>query len=169
LFTALSLRSQGIERLIIAEVSEARCSLARSFGFDVVGQNTVSTDLTNQLRKAVRPEGVDVAIDCVGSARTAAQALAITCKGGRAILVGVAPLELAFDGVDLQRGERSVVGVQMYERGDFQHAMRLLAAAVIPGRIEPEQLIGRFELERTQSAFTALVSANVLKAVITLE
>lgn len=168
LFTALVLRSQGINRLIVTEVSEARSQLARSLGFDVIGGDGGLTDLTDRVRKAVRPEGVDVAIDCVGSARTAAHALTITCKGGRAVLVGVAPLELAFDGVDLQRGERSVVGVQMYGQGDFQRAMRLLAGGLIPSRIEPERVIERFELKKTSNAFIALRSANVLKAVITL-
>ena len=163
-FTAIALRHRGVEQIVLADLSDERLELARRIG---AGEtvNSSGVELGAYVRKAMRPEGVDVAFECVGSGATAAQALAATCKGGRAVLVGIAPEELAVDGVTLQRGERTLVGVQMYERDDFQEAMTILAG----GAIEPSpDLFEQFELGDVAQAFSTLKEgpAASLKTVV---
>ena len=165
-FTALALRHRGVEDIVLADLSDARLELARCLraGRTV---NSGEVALEDYLSGTVRPEGVDVAFECVGSAGTAAQALAATRKGGRAVLVGIAPRALELDGVAVQRGERSVIGVQMYERRDFGEAMEILAS---PEVADWPQLLRHFELDRVSDAFRALEAGATdhLKAVVTM-
>jgi threonine dehydrogenase-like Zn-dependent dehydrogenase len=81
------------------------------------------------------------------------------------VLVGIAPRELTLDGVVLQRGERAVVGVQMYTRDDFATAMEMLAAGALP---PCETLTRHFPLDDVATAFAELESGrrDVLKLVV---
>ena len=163
-FTALALRHFGVERILMSDLSDDRLALAAKLGVgDTVNGGQV--DLAEHVREVVRPEGADVAIECVGSQATAEQALAATAKGGRAVLVGLAPERLDVDGVMLQRGERMLIGVQMYERDDFVEAMSILASGVI----EPSpDLFDEFELGDVSDAFETLRQgpAGSLKAIV---
>jgi L-iditol 2-dehydrogenase len=164
LFTALALRHAGVERILLSDVAADRLALARRLG---AGEtvDTGEADLEEHVRRAVRPEGVDVAFDCVGSAATAADALRLTRKGGRAVLVGIMPQELQVDGVALQRQERALIGVQMYRREDFGTAMEILAGGALPAG---EDLVRRYPLDDVASAFEALRSGrrDALKLVV---
>jgi L-iditol 2-dehydrogenase len=164
LFTALALRHQGVERIVLADLAEDRLALPRRLGAaDTV--NTGVASLADHVRDEVRPEGVDVAFDCVGGQATAADALALTRKGGRAVLVGIMPPGLQVDGVVLQRGERTLIGVQMYTRDDFRTAMDILAGGALPAS---EDLIRRYSLEDVAAAFHDLEGGrrDVLKLVV---
>jgi L-iditol 2-dehydrogenase len=164
LFTALALRHQGVENVLLADLAANRLELAaRLRAGETV--DTSDVDLTEQVRERVRPEGVDVAFDCVGGQATAASALELTRQGGRAVLVGITPRELQLDGVILQRGERALIGVQMYTRDDFRTAMEILAAGALP---HGEQLTRRYPLDDVASAFADLAGGprEVLKLVV---
>ena len=87
--------------------------------------------MRNVVAERIRPEGADVVFECVGTGETIAAALSATRKGGRAVVVGNAPPTVQVDGLELQRGDRSLVGVLMYERGDFIEAMDLLANGLL--------------------------------------
>ena len=164
LFTAIALRHGGVERVLLADLAEDRLALARRLG---VGETlaTGTMPLAEQVRELAGPEGVDVAFDCVGGGATAGEALQLTRRGGRAVLVGIMPQELAVDGVALQRGERALIGVQMYAPGDFATAMEILAAGALP---PGEDLTRRYALDDVAAAFEALGSGrrDVLKLVV---
>jgi threonine dehydrogenase-like Zn-dependent dehydrogenase len=152
LFTALALRHQGVEDLLLADLSEERLALARRLGAPAT-VNSGEVDLGGHVRAEIRPEGVDVAFDCVGVDATAREALALTCKGGRAVIVGLMPAEMRVDGVALQRGERTLVGVQMYVREDFATAMTILAAGAVPAE---DGVLCPYALDDVDEAFRAL-------------
>lgn len=162
LFTALALRHQGVERIVLSDVSNDRLQLAERLG---AGRTVNADRLAEYVREEVRPEGVDVAFDCVGGQATATGALGLTRNGGRAVLVGIAPAELQLDGVVLQRGERAVIGVQMYTRDDFSTAMDMLAAGALPSS---EALTRGFALSDVAIAFHELEAGrrDVLKLVV---
>lgn len=164
LFTAIGLRHSGVERILMADLSDERLALARRLGFEET-LNGGEAPVAEQVREIVRPEGIDVAYDCVGSAATAVQALDSTCKGGRAVLVGIMPLELTVNGMMLQREERTYVGVQMYSREDWITAQRILAAGALP---DAGDLIRSYPLDEVSGAFAALQAGptGVLKSVI---
>lgn len=164
LFTALALRQRGVEHVVLGDLSEERLALARRLG---AGEtfNTGAGSLMDHIRDTVRPEGVDVAFDCVGLEATAAQALAATCKGGRTILVGLMPSAMEVDGVLLQRGERALIGVQQYTRGDFATAMEILADGALPAS---EEVTRAYGLDDVATAFEELETGrtDVLKLVV---
>ena len=164
LFTALALRHRGVERIVLADVSDDRLALARRLG---AGEtvNSAEVPLLDHVREHLRLEGADLAFDCVGRQATASDALAATAKGGRTVLVGIMPAELTVDGVALQRGERALIGVQQSTREDFATAMAILAGG---GLAASPDLIRRYPLEDAGAAFEALVAGrtDVLKRVV---
>ena len=162
LFTALALRHLGAERIVLADLSAERLALAERLG---AGRTVDAGRVEDYVREEVRPEGADVAFDCVGGQATAAAALGLTRNGGRAVLVGIAPRELRLDGVVLQRGERALIGVQMYTRDDFRTAMEMLAAGALPAG---ETLTRHFALDDVATAFAELGAGrrDVLKLVV---
>jgi threonine dehydrogenase-like Zn-dependent dehydrogenase len=165
LLTTLVLQKKGVASIAVADLSAERLERARAFGLETV--NVSETTLEDYVRDEVRPEGVDVVLECVGSVPTIQQALRLTCKGGRVVHVGNGSPELALDGVLLQRGERSIVGVLMYTRQAFQDAMALLADGLLAG-LPADDLVQRFSIEQVADAFAALKHGEIpaLKASI---
>jgi 2-desacetyl-2-hydroxyethyl bacteriochlorophyllide A dehydrogenase len=164
LFTALALRHQGVENVVLSDLAANRLALAERIGAGSV-VDTSEVDLDEYVRTEIREEGVDVAFDCVGGQATASAALGATRNGGRAVLVGITPRELSLDGVVLQRGERALIGVQMYTRDDFRTAMEMLAAGALP---PGEELTRRYPLDDVATAFADLEDEQreVLKLVV---
>ena len=164
LFTALVARARGLD-VIILEPSATRRARAAMLGLTAVDAG--STPVEQAVAELIRPEGADVVFECVGSGDTIAGALASTRKGGRTVVVGNAPPKLQIDGLALQRGDRSLVGVLMYDRTDFTEAMDLLAGGLLAALPE-SALVQRFSLEEVGTAFTASKDGtlNALRAVV---
>jgi threonine dehydrogenase-like Zn-dependent dehydrogenase len=76
----------------------------------------------------------------------------VTRKGGSTVVVGNAPPRLDVDGLALQRGDRSLVGVLMYDLEDFRTAMRLLADGLLDA-LDSTTLVVRYPLDRVGEAF----------------
>ncbi|BBJ45578.1 alcohol dehydrogenase [Streptomyces antimycoticus] len=130
-FCSLVLAAQGVGHVVVTDRDPLRLDLAHRLGVP----HHVRTTAAQPLLAAgdhIRSEGADVVFDCVGAQATTTQALTATCRGGRTVLVGISPAELTVGGVALQRGERELIGVQMYQREDFTHAMGLLAEGLVP-------------------------------------
>jgi L-iditol 2-dehydrogenase len=165
-FTALALRHGGLDAddIVICDLSDDRLALARALdaGRTV---NTRDVPLHGYVRDHMRPGGVDVAFDCVGVEATAADALELTCKGGRTMLVGLMPTAMSINGMPLQRGERSLIGVQQYMRADFTTAMEILAAGALPAS---DDLVRRYALDEVDAALAQLQQGgtDVLKLVV---
>jgi L-iditol 2-dehydrogenase len=167
LFTALILQRLGLREVVVAEIDPRRLRRAASLGF-------IPADVRNQALPAavaqlIRPEGADCVFECVGSHETIAAALAATRKGGRSVIVGNAPAALQVDGLALQRGDRSLVGVLMYDVADFATAMDHLAGGLLDP-IPIEAIVTRYSLERIGDAFAQSKNGELpsLKAVVEL-
>jgi L-iditol 2-dehydrogenase len=164
LFTALVARSRGLDVLVF-EPSPHRRERAEALGLSTVDANGAT--VREVVAERIRPEGADVVFECVGSGETVAAALSATRKGGRAVVVGNAPPIVEIDGLELQRGDRSLVGVLMYERSDFIDAMDLLAGGVLDA-LPDEALVQRFPLDDVATAFSTSKdgSLKALRAVV---
>jgi L-iditol 2-dehydrogenase len=158
LFTALAARARGVERVLVGEPSPARRGRAGKLGFETFDPAT--HPVADAVREWSRPEGADVVFECVGSETTIAAALRSTRNGGRAVIVGNAPPTVPIDGLALQRGERSLVGVLMYDRRDLIDGMEMLAAGLLDALPEGE-LVQSFSLEDVGEAFTAAKEGTV--------
>jgi L-iditol 2-dehydrogenase len=165
MFSALVLRAHGLTDVVVAEPRASRRQRAAELGFAVIDPGV--EDMRAAVSRLVRPEGADCVFECVGSAATIGVALAATRKGGRAVIVGNAPPELTLDGVALQRGDRSLIGVLMYDLADFHEAMRLLVGGLLDG-LPIDGLVARYPLERAADAFRDAGSDQfaALKAVL---
>ena len=167
LFTALVLEARGHDDVVVAEPLQHRRALAEAAGFRTI--DPTSVEIETAIRANIRAEGADVVFECVGSQQTIAAALSATRKGGRAVVVGNAPQQLLVDGLVLQRGDRTLVGVLMYDLSDFQTAMNLLGDGIL-SELDQAQLVARYQLDRVSDAFAdaKLGRLEALKAVVSL-
>jgi L-iditol 2-dehydrogenase len=165
LFTALVLRHAGVAGVLVSDVLAERRRRAEAAGFATI--DPTSELLRDAVARMIRPEGADAVYECVGSQQTIVDALAVTRKGGNTVIVGNAPAELGLDGLALQRGDRSLIGVLMYDVDDFRTAMRLLSDGLMDG-LDHRALVARYRLERVGEAFRAAKSGTLsgLKAVV---
>jgi threonine dehydrogenase-like Zn-dependent dehydrogenase len=105
----------------------------------------------------------DVVVDAVGSAVTRASAVRCLRPGGTGVWLGLAESDAGFDGSDLVRSEKRVVGSFAYSPDDFAAAVSLAPrldlgwATAIP-------------LEESQRTFMRLAegASDPVKAVIRL-
>jgi threonine dehydrogenase-like Zn-dependent dehydrogenase len=127
--------------LVLADPDELLRAVRRSVGTSVIDHAGAHERLT---------QGADVTIDCVGSAESITQALAVTRPGGRVVLVGM-PGTTTLDLTPLWQREISVTGAYAYgtetvggeRRRTFDLAAELVAAADL-GRL----VSARYPLER---------------------
>ena len=167
LFTALVLQARGLDDVVVVEPLQHRRALAEAAGFRTI--DPTSVEIEAAIRTNIRAEGADVVFECVGSQQTIAAALSATRKGGRAVVVGNAPQQLLVDGLVLQRGDRTLVGVLMYDLSDFRTAMNLLGDGIL-SELDHAQLVARYQLDRVSDAFAdaKLGRLEALKAVVSL-
>jgi 2-desacetyl-2-hydroxyethyl bacteriochlorophyllide A dehydrogenase len=167
LFTALVLRTVGLEQIVVAEIEPRRLKRAEALGF--IPADAAKEPLTEAVARLVRPEGADCVFECAGSQETIAAAINSTRKGGRTIIVGNAPPMIEIDGLALQRGDRTIIGVLMYDLADFGTAMDLLADGILDG-IAIDELVTHYSLDRIGDAFADAKSGRLagLKAVVDL-
>ncbi|MFN8222880.1 MAG: alcohol dehydrogenase catalytic domain-containing protein [Gaiellales bacterium] len=152
LFTALVARARGLAGVVVGEPSPARRQRAEALGLTTFDPREIT--LADAVAALIRPEGADVVFECVGSQDTIAAALAATRKGGRTVIVGNAPASLEISGLELQRGDRSLVGVLMYELSDLIDGMDLLAGGLL-GPETDETIVQPYALDEVGEAFTA--------------
>ena len=167
MFTALVLRERGAEQVIVVDVIGERRRRAEVAGFDTFDPSVES--LSDGVSRLLRPEGADVVFECVGSQATISAALAVTRKGGTTVIVGNSPPTLEVDGLALQRGDRSLVGVLMYDRKDFLIAMSLLADGLLES-LDTSALVVHYDFDSVDDAFDDARSGQLsgLKAAVRL-
>jgi threonine dehydrogenase-like Zn-dependent dehydrogenase len=95
----------------------------------------------------------DVVVDAVGAPVTRAAGLEHLRPAGAAVWVGLHSAEPGFDGLDLIRSEKTVLGSYAYDHRDFAAAVPL-ARAVRPEWLET------VERERAVETFTALLAGT---------
>lgn len=106
-------RARGAAVVAAADVSRRRAAIAERVGADVAGPA-----LTGEF---------DVVFDAVGLPATRADALARLAPGGTAVWLGLLSPESGFDGADLVRSEKRVLGSFGYTPGEFAAAVTLAA------------------------------------------
>lgn len=102
----------------------------------------------------------DAVFECVGSSELARDGFSLLKPGGTEVLVGIQTSNVALNGIDLQRGERSVVGTQLYTRRDFEVAIATLAGVSRFRSLPSERLIRRHTLDEVGTVFEQLANGN---------
>jgi len=118
------LKAKGAGPVVVSDISAARRELAHARGADIVFDPR--EDGAEEKIKAAFPRGLDVAFDCAGREATLLTALRLTRRGASIILTAIFPATCTIPMAQVQRAERQLIGVQMYQREDFETTIRLL-------------------------------------------
>ena len=160
---ALVAKARGAE-VRISEPNPYRRELAQRLGLETL--DPTSTDVLAEIESWTEGAGVDAAFEVSGVApglRAATHALRVR---GRLVVVAIHSQPVATDLFRVFWRELELIGARVYEREDFEEAVRLLADREVPAA----ELISAIEpLDRTPAAFDALESgAGVMKVLIDL-
>lgn len=120
---------------MVSEARPRRAERLAALGFRVV--DPTSTDLAAELLELTGGIGVDVAVECAGSAAALSDCIASARPGGVVVQVGLhaGPVELSVRAVT--RKELRLVGSWCYPVAGFARVARLIAS----GKLRAERIV----------------------------
>ncbi len=160
-------RLAGADRIIAVDVSDAKEVLARAVG--ATDFLVASPDLAKQVRGLTEGRGVDVALECVGSATTIRQAWTATRRGGTCVVVGVGPKdqEVTFNPLELFHFSRTLVS-SVYGNSDPRRDIAGLLEHVADGSLDLAATItDRITLDDVPAAFERMQRGEGGRALVT--
>lgn len=128
ILTALVARHAGAARVVVAEPSAWRRSVAADLGLDVVPEGGT---LTGSVRDVTGGEGADVVFDSAGHPAVAPELTTATRVLGRIVVVGVHKQPAPIDLRDVCFKEQTLLGVRVYTTEDVDRAIELLASGAL--------------------------------------
>lgn len=161
LLIAIIARHRGAE-VLLSEVARARLELAADFGFATV--DPASDDLDDVVGRWTGSAGADIAFEVSGSVPGVKAMTDVLRRRGTGVIVGIQPKAPPVDVFGIFWKELSIIGARVYERADFEEAVKLVADGTIPA----EALISDvMPLSETAAALRRLDSGeNVVKLLI---
>lgn len=160
-------RLAGASAIVAVDLDDARFPAARAFGATHVVNGT--SDVAAEIRELLG-DGVDYAFEAVGSARTAATALAAVRATGTACLVGIAPdnAELVLPASDFFFGEKRLIGSYMGS-GQAREDIAQLARLYMQGRLLLDEMVSDvIPFRDVDKGFAAMSSGEVTRIVADL-
>lgn len=157
---ATAARHAGAE-VVVLELDDDRRAMIQELGFEVLNPQT--QDQVEWVNTWTGGAGADVVFEVSGAAAAVLGATALAKVRGRLVIVAIHPQPRP---VDLQRvfwRELTIVGARVYERRDFETAVELLAAGVIPA---DQMITGTVPLERIADAFSRLAAGDAMKILV---
>ncbi len=130
---ALVARALSAEPLVV-EISDERRAAAERLGIATIDPGD---DLPRRVRRAVGGGGTDVVVESTGVADLVATAVDCAARGGRVVLLGLAPQPATLDPKRLTLFERELVGSLGY-RHDLPRVVLMVAA----GALDPAAIVG---------------------------
>ena len=115
-------------RVIAAERTDRKRDWARTLG---AAEVVDSASFAAAVRELTYGNGVDCALDIVGTAATMAGAIDAVAAGGRIVVVGYTPEFFALSGKRIAQNELEIVGTRAGSRADLTAALDLMAAGKI--------------------------------------
>ena len=115
--------------------------------------------------------GADYAFECIGTAPTVQQTVAMVGKGGTAVMVGVVPLGVAAEipMLDVVLQGKKILGSMMGENR-FRIDMPRYVDFYLDGRLRLDEMISaRLPLEGVNDAFEKMKAGEVARSVITFD
>ncbi|BDO42991.1 alcohol dehydrogenase catalytic domain-containing protein [Cellulomonas sp. NTE-D12] len=149
-------------RVVVVEPDPSRRELVQDLGFRAVGPEEIGPEVERWTAGA----GADVVFEVSGSAAAVAAATGLAKVRGTLVVVAIHPEPRP---VDLQRvfwRELTLVGARVYERVDFERAVELVAAGVVPA----ERLITRVvPLTDVNDALDDLGAGRAMKILVDVQ
>ena len=158
------LRSFGVKKVAISDVSEYRVALAKRMGADVAFNPSVEGDRERAL--GAFEGGPELVVLATGSSAALEDGLRTVARGGTVLLFG-APRKEAVARLEMARfflnGTRLVASYAASEK-ETAAALALLAGRKIG---VADMVTHRFPLERTADAFAVASQQQCMKALVT--
>jgi threonine dehydrogenase-like Zn-dependent dehydrogenase len=147
--------------VLVSEPDAGRRSMVEKLGVEVV--DPTATDLVAEVEARTGGAGADVVFEVSGAAPAVLSATALAKARGTLVVVAIHPRPTP---VDLQRvfwRELRLLGARVYQRPDFERAVELLAAGVVPADELITDVVG---IDRVAEAFASLESGRAMKVLV---
>ena len=151
-------------RVALADPNASRLSVATAMGADMSISVHRDVSALDEIREVV-DEGIDVAIDCTGTATAWSVAIDLVQNGGLVNLFGgCAPgTEVKLDTHRLHYSELTVKGVYHHRPNTFRRALAMLNDANFPAHL---LLNAHYGIDGVEAALQAMAEKQILKAVV---
>jgi L-iditol 2-dehydrogenase len=126
---AQSAKAMGA-KVLISDVSEQRLQIAAACGIPW-RSNAKTESITRAARSAFGLQGFDVAFDCAGAETSLGSAIESIDKGGTIVVVAVFGHKPQVDLGLVQDRELNLIGTLMYQRRDYDCAIRWICSGAI--------------------------------------
>jgi threonine dehydrogenase-like Zn-dependent dehydrogenase len=157
-------RAGGARRIVMTDLLPGKRAAALASGADAVA-DAADPDLAATVRELLG-ETADVVFDCVSASATVSSAVDMVQRGGIVVLVGVPAGPLEVPAFALQDRQIRLQGSATYEGGDYDEAIRIIAA----GYVDPDRMItSAFPIGLAAEAFAAADSGGQVKVLITAD
>jgi (R,R)-butanediol dehydrogenase/meso-butanediol dehydrogenase/diacetyl reductase len=157
---ALVCRERGA-RVAVAEINPFRVDLLRGFGLEVLGPGV---DPVQWAREWTDGVGVDVAFEVTGNPAAVRAMTEVVRVWGTISMVAIHAEPVPVNLYQIFARELTLQGARLYERADWEEAIRLAAAGAIPLGALVSRRIG---LERVAEGFeAALKGGPVMKVLV---
>jgi len=153
-------RALGAERVIAVDLSAQKLATATALGAsDVVDAS--AGDAVEAVRELTAGRGADVVFEAIGHPSTFRQATEMAADGGRAVMVGIAPVGATAE-VEITRLVRRKLQVLGSFGGRPRSDLAALMAMAVDGRLRLDGAISRrFPLERAGEAYELLARGEI--------
>lgn len=147
--------------VVVIELDPTRRQAVADLGFPVLDPTAV--DQVAWVTEWTSGAGADVVFEVSGAAAAVLGATDLAKVRGRIVVVAIHPQPRP---INLQRlfwRELTIIGARVYERQDFERAIELLDAGVIPADLLITRIV---PLSRTADAFEALSAGQAMKILV---
>ena len=162
----------GASRIVAVDVVDKKLEWAKQFGATDTMNVRGMTESSDEIRSLVGDGlGVDVAFEAIGSPDVIRQALLSTRRGGRAVVVGVAPfgVDVSVPACILPLEERSLIG-SLYGSAFMPRDVPRLLDLYKRGKLKLDELVSReIKLNEINAGLEALESGGVLRSVVVFD
>jgi S-(hydroxymethyl)glutathione dehydrogenase / alcohol dehydrogenase len=158
-------RIAGASAIVAVDVVASKLALARDLGATAT-VDASDGDAVRSLLELV-PGGVDHAFEALGRPETIATAMAVTGRGGQAVLIGMAPPEarIGLDALTATLEERVVRG-SWYGSCVPLRDLPLLVDLYRDGRLRLDPMITEIGLDDVNEAFARMEAGETARSVI---
>lgn len=149
-------------RVIAVDINDRKLKIGKSLGADYT-INSVTNNLSEEIRKLVGDRGVDFVFEFVGVKKTMYNSLEILARGGKLIFIGYSEDKLLLDPRKLIVGERQIVGSRASSKHETIEVIELVREGkfrlnpLISHRISFPDINKGLELVRKGEAIRAVV------------
>ncbi|MFN2608575.1 MAG: Zn-dependent alcohol dehydrogenase [Acidimicrobiales bacterium] len=161
-------RIAGAATIVAVDTNPAKLAWAEALGAThVVDAST--TDPVSAVMSLSGERGADVAFEVIGTGPTIAQVLAMTRRGGQAVLVGIPSMDVMVHVpamIGLVLAEKTVKGC-WYGSADVRRDVPRLVDLYRAGDLKLDELVSRrIDLADVNDAFAAMTAGEVARSVI---